>query len=87
MVHFAAHHPVFEGKPMTGEMAAYGIAAVGAWLICYLLIERLQNRRIARRLSRDQVRATRRHCRRRRLEPARLQHAELARQRQFACIR
>lgn len=38
---------------MTGGMAAIGIAAAGAWLICYLLVERVQNRRIARRLSRN----------------------------------
>src|SRR5882762_9041986 len=41
------------GKPMTIGMVAIGLAAAGAWLICYLLIERAQNRRIARGLSND----------------------------------
>jgi hypothetical protein len=41
------------GKPMTIGMVAIGIAAAGAWLICYLPIEHVKNRRIARGLSHD----------------------------------
>ena len=42
-----------KGSRMIGEMVALGVAAGAAWLVCFLLIERVQNRRVARRLFRD----------------------------------
>lgn len=38
---------------MTNAMAAFGIAAAGTSLICYVLMTRLQNRRAIRASSRD----------------------------------
>jgi hypothetical protein len=37
---------------MTGTMAAYAIATAGAWLVCYLLVTRWENRARDRRSSR-----------------------------------